>query len=262
MSQIYDHCWKTQRELRANRSFIRLFWWYQDKVGDDNFATFAQTAQKSRPNVRLKIQAQVNNYCNCFIERESSAHLCFELQTMNQKIYQEIDVWRLEDAQFDMLLGKEPSDPRFQYLNSNQALSEVQIISNQQMQIPYEPKGDSSDIHARLQNMNLEEKFYRDDRTLRFMVEEVKPMKILQQSQQEQQRLAALQAQQNKKKDKIPPFNTKVKPLRGQDVEQDVQPSDYESSAIGQDTIKANNKMAVPPNNEKQNEPNRATTSK
>lgn len=86
MGQIYDHCWKTQRELRANRSFIRLFWWYQDKVGDDNFPTFAQTTQKTRPCVRLKIQAQVNNYCNCFIERESSANLCFELQAMNHKI--------------------------------------------------------------------------------------------------------------------------------------------------------------------------------
>lgn len=36
---------------------------------------------------------------------------------MNQKIYQEIDVWRLEDAQFDMLIGKEPADPRLKYLN-------------------------------------------------------------------------------------------------------------------------------------------------
>ena len=28
MSQIFDYCWKTQREQRANRSFIRLFWCY------------------------------------------------------------------------------------------------------------------------------------------------------------------------------------------------------------------------------------------
>ena len=69
-----------------------------------------------------------NNYCNCFIERESSAQLCFELQAMNQKIYQEIDVWRLEDAQFDMLIGKECSDPRFASLNSKQAIQEVEIL--------------------------------------------------------------------------------------------------------------------------------------
>ena len=224
MSQIYDHCWKTQRELRANRSFIRLFWWYQDKVGDDNFATFAQTAQKSRPNVRLKIQAQVNNYCNCFIERESSANLCFELQTLNQKIYQEIDVWRLEDAQFDMLLGKEPSDPRFKHLNSKQALSEVQIISSQQMQIPFEPKGDSADIQARLQSMDLEEELMRNDRTLRFCVEEVKQPKMLQSQQQEQQRLAALQAQQNKKqKGQVPPGGKPYnKGARAQEIDQDI----------------------------------------
>ena len=44
---------------------------------------------------------------------------------MNLKIYEEIDVWRLEDAQFDMLIGKEPADPRFKFLNSKQPLSEM-----------------------------------------------------------------------------------------------------------------------------------------
>ena len=50
---------------------------------------------------------------------------------MNEKIYQEIDVWRLEDAQFDMLIGKQPSDPRFKFLNSKQPLNEVTILENQ-----------------------------------------------------------------------------------------------------------------------------------
>ena len=47
------------------------------------------------------------------------------------------------------------------------------------MQIPFEPKGDSQDISARLHSMNLEEEFVRNDRTLRFCVEEVKQMKML-----------------------------------------------------------------------------------
>jgi hypothetical protein len=37
IAQIYDHCWKSQREKRCNRSFIRMFWSYQDSVGPDNF---------------------------------------------------------------------------------------------------------------------------------------------------------------------------------------------------------------------------------
>jgi len=34
-------------------------------------------------------------------------------------------------------------------------------------------------------------------------------------------------------------------------MEQDVQPSDYESSAIGQEATKTNNKMTAPLNNDK-----------
>lgn len=37
MIQIYDFCWKNQREKRCNRSFIRMFWSYQDSVGPDNY---------------------------------------------------------------------------------------------------------------------------------------------------------------------------------------------------------------------------------
>lgn len=98
MEQIYDYVWKNQRESRANRSFIRLFWCYQDRVGDDNFATFASNPQKSRPNVRLKLNQKVNNYMNCFIERENSILLCNQLQLMNEKLLHDLDIGRLEDA--------------------------------------------------------------------------------------------------------------------------------------------------------------------
>lgn len=69
---------------------------------------------------------------------------------MNVKIYQEIDVWRLEDAQFDMLIGKEPQDPRFKFLNSKQPLSELAILQNQQMQIPLKSKPESLEVVDKL----------------------------------------------------------------------------------------------------------------
>ena len=47
---------------------------------------------------------------------------------MNHKILQEMDVWRLEDAQFDMLIGKEPADPLYKELNSSKPLSEMEVI--------------------------------------------------------------------------------------------------------------------------------------
>lgn len=52
MIQIYDNCWKSQREKRCNRSFIRMFWLYQDSVGLDNYQTFKLTEPKNRPTVR------------------------------------------------------------------------------------------------------------------------------------------------------------------------------------------------------------------
>jgi hypothetical protein len=39
LREVYE-IWKSQREVRKNRSFIRFFWQYQDSVGEDNYATF------------------------------------------------------------------------------------------------------------------------------------------------------------------------------------------------------------------------------
>jgi len=36
-----------------------------------------------------------------------------------------------------MLIGKEPHDPRFKFLNSKQPLSELSILANRQMQIEF-----------------------------------------------------------------------------------------------------------------------------
>ena len=51
MEQIYDLCWKNQREQRKNRPFIREFWKYQDQVGEDNYITFKSHEEKDRKSV-------------------------------------------------------------------------------------------------------------------------------------------------------------------------------------------------------------------
>lgn len=90
---------------------------------------------------------------------------------MNQKIYQEIDVWRLEDAQFDMLIGKEPQDQRFKFLNSKQPLTELQILQSNQMQIPFKTK-ESPEMADKLNALSLQEAFHLSDRYLYFVVDE------------------------------------------------------------------------------------------
>jgi len=58
MEDIYDQVWKAQREKRANRSFLRMFWSYQDGVGDDNYLTFKIQEQNKRINVRPNIKTK------------------------------------------------------------------------------------------------------------------------------------------------------------------------------------------------------------
>jgi len=49
-----------------------------------------------------------------------------------------------------MLIGKEPADPRFKFLNSKQPLSEMSILQNRQMQIQFK-----TDVVDRMSNLNI-----------------------------------------------------------------------------------------------------------
>jgi hypothetical protein len=76
MIQIYDHCWKSQRENRNNRPFIRDFWHYQESVGPDNYQTFKISEPKTRPNVRGHTRQKICNYKGAFQERSNAVKLC------------------------------------------------------------------------------------------------------------------------------------------------------------------------------------------
>ena len=53
---------------------------------------------------------------------------------MNEKLLHDLDIGRLEDAQFDMLIGKEPADERLSALNSkSHNITENQIVDKDQM---------------------------------------------------------------------------------------------------------------------------------
>lgn len=76
MKDIYHTVWKNQREKRANRSFLRKFWSYQDSVGDDNYITFKIQEHKIRLATRPNLKNKQNNYINGFIERSNAVQLC------------------------------------------------------------------------------------------------------------------------------------------------------------------------------------------
>lgn len=87
MEQIFDKCWKSQREQRKNRSFIRKFWRYQDSVGEDNYMTFKVT-ELGRSGIATRknnIKQNINNYIGCFVERDNAVVLCKELMALHLK---------------------------------------------------------------------------------------------------------------------------------------------------------------------------------
>jgi len=84
MNQVYS-IWKTQREDRKNRSFIRYFWHYQDSVGEDNYACFQTSHPKNKTSLRCNIKARMNGYAGMFIERENAVVLSDLVSHIHQK---------------------------------------------------------------------------------------------------------------------------------------------------------------------------------
>ena len=55
------------------------------------------------------VKQKLLNYTQCFQERESASIFCKELITIHSKTSLEMDTKRLEDLEFDLLLGKTPA---------------------------------------------------------------------------------------------------------------------------------------------------------
>ena len=105
LNQIWK-MWKDQREYRCNRSFIRMFWWYQDKVGPDNWQTFKLGESKNKPNMRENVKHKILKYKGAYQERQISVKLCDQLIAHSNRINLILDVKHLEDLEFDKLIGK------------------------------------------------------------------------------------------------------------------------------------------------------------
>ena len=84
MNAIYTHCWKSQREQRKNRSFIREFWCYQD---EDDYTPFKRIPSKQRMGTRkTKDKQRIHNYHGCLIERENAIIHSKQLKAMYLRV--------------------------------------------------------------------------------------------------------------------------------------------------------------------------------
>lgn len=92
MTQIYKECWKTQREVRKNRPFIRDFWHYQEYVGEDNYPTFKIQEEKKGPSTRGNIKQKMNIYAGIFIERENAVILASMISHLHTRTILQVDV--------------------------------------------------------------------------------------------------------------------------------------------------------------------------
>lgn len=101
--------WTTMREARKHRSFIRMFWVYQDEVGADNYKTFQRPKIDVKPhNTRKKCKPdeKIRAYGNKFLERDNAVTFCETLQPAYEKLACQIDAYKIEDMQFDLMIGK------------------------------------------------------------------------------------------------------------------------------------------------------------
>jgi len=102
--------WKSQRENRKNRSYLRDFWYKKDGVESDEHHTFRNQEGKTKIHTRgFNIKVKIKNYSDCFCERENAVEFCKELENMHNSIKIACDITTLEDLEFDKLIGKAPN---------------------------------------------------------------------------------------------------------------------------------------------------------
>ena len=81
-----------------------------------------------------------------------------------------MDVWRLEDAQFDMLIGKEPADPLYKELNQSKPLNEIDVLHK--MNVPFKPKQET--LSEQFNHMMIHDMHHQKE--LNFVVSEYRFM--------------------------------------------------------------------------------------
>jgi hypothetical protein len=109
MHQIYDICWKNQREYRSDRSFIREFWCYQNAYGPDNYKTFQTQEVKTKQSyLRANYRQKKLIYQGCFMEREAAIVLTDEIKLLFDNCQLQQALHQVEEDQFDRLLGVLP----------------------------------------------------------------------------------------------------------------------------------------------------------
>lgn len=144
MREVYN-IWKKQREERKNRSFIRFFWHYQDSVGEDNYATFQTSHVKNKTNLRCNPRTRMNGYAGMFIERENAVILSDLVSHMHQKTMLQLDISKIEDDEFDRLIGKEAQSEDSN--GSTQAISALDETETQQMfKLPFCTKEEEKEL--------------------------------------------------------------------------------------------------------------------
>lgn len=117
MNKIFDHCWKNTREQRKNRSYIRMFWVHQDDM-DKPYKTFLRPKGDTKHYTRRRGNQdyRIKSYGSKFVERDNAVLFCQELQSAHDILLSQLDQYKLEDAQFDLLMGMPIQDPAMREL--------------------------------------------------------------------------------------------------------------------------------------------------
>ena len=76
MEKLWQH-WKTAREVRKNRSFIRMFWVHQDDL-EKPYKTFQRAKIDTKHYTRGKRNQdhRIKAYGSKFVERDNAVMFC------------------------------------------------------------------------------------------------------------------------------------------------------------------------------------------
>ena len=116
------------RDSRSQRSMIRMFWVYQDEIGVNDIKTFQRPANKTfgmkLKKKKIKADEKIKTYGNKFIERDNAVTFCESLKPAFEKVAYQVDAYKMEDLQFDLLIGKVTAD---EALNKIQDMAEDEL---------------------------------------------------------------------------------------------------------------------------------------
>ncbi len=113
---------------------------------------------KNKTSLRGSIKQKMNGYAGAFIERENAVILSDMISHIHQKTLLQLDVYNIDDVEFDKIIGKSGSaenDDSASTLASVQLMNENEIALEDPYKLPFLPKSEEKEYQEYDQQSSL-----------------------------------------------------------------------------------------------------------